>query len=228
MFLDEPSAVTLALEAMRTGPFLLEMPTVFGLFAPPTRSGVRWLNTAKARLPNKTYGTVLGRLRSFHALAMPGSLPSCFDDVEQLRALEGAFLRMRVADETVNTPVLRGGTHQSLLIREGPHRQFFREMEKALAGEAEPELFGGWRCSALLCTSANVSGHSEGSITDLSRARAFAREHGIELLIRSSERALALGSYPILAFHPEHVSVARVGPGLEDIARLLPEGLLER
>lgn len=224
--LQEVKAVEEALRAMEQGPFLLQLPAVVGLFAPPSRQGVRWLDQAKARLPGKNYGTVLGRLRTFHALAVPGSLPACFEDVEQIRALEGAFLRIRVAGEDVQTPALRNGTHQSLLLPEGPHRRFFRDMEMALAGREDPDLFGGRACAALLCTSANMSGDADGSIVHLDRARAFARDRGIALFIRSSEASDVLGSYPILSFHSDHVSIERGGPGLEDIASRLPAGLL--
>jgi hypothetical protein len=108
----------------------VQMPTVFVLLAPPNSEGVSRLNRTKIRLPAKNYGTALGDLQSFYAMATPGTLSPELDSVEGFKLLTGAFIRITVAPETFNSPMVRAGTHQGLLL-EGPHRELFNAASPA-------------------------------------------------------------------------------------------------
>ena len=222
--LAAPSAIDAALEVLRSERpvFMLELSSVHALVAPATALGARALDAAKERLPGKTYGSIIGSLDAFHGLALPERLPSGFGGSERLALFEGAFVRIGVARPEVSTPVVRQGSHQGLLFPEGdPQRQLALALEAGLAELAEPELFGGLRHSAPLCTSANLSGDPAGSITDEARAAEFARERGVGLWLRGAPDPSARGSYPIFALEADGVTVARDGPGRERIeARL--------
>jgi tRNA A37 threonylcarbamoyladenosine synthetase subunit TsaC/SUA5/YrdC len=218
--LSAPNVADVALGVLRSERpvLMLEMSSVYALVAPATALGARALDSAKERLPGKTYGSIIGSLVAFHGLALQARLPSGFGESERLALFEGAFVRIGVAPPEVSTPVVRQGSHQGLLFPEGdPQRQLAIALEAGLAELAEPELFGGLRCSAPLCSSANLSGDPAGSITDEARAAEFARERGVKLWLRGASDPSARGSYPIFQLEAEGVTVARDGPGRERI-----------
>lgn len=220
----DPNVIEITLDALSNGAVMLQMPSVFTLIAPPNEQGAAWLDAAKARLPNKNYGSVLGELASFHRMARPGSLPNELASLEAMQVFQGAFIRISVSDEETHTPMVRSGTHQGLLL-EGPHRALVRGIEKGLHAVAQPTMFGGHPFSAPLCTSANISGHPEGSIVDEAKARAFAQARGIRLWVRCPRDARALGSYPIFWLKPDRISIEREGPGLQALKAALPAHL---
>ena len=167
--LGEPGTVDAVIETLRHDVVMVQMPTVFVLLAPPNSDGVARLDRTKLRLPNKNYGTALGELSSFYAMATPGTLPPELDSVVRLQRLSGAFIRFAVAPGDYNSPMVRNGTAQGLLL-EGPHRELFRAVEASFADVVEPAIVGGHRFAAPLCTSANISGHPDGSIVSWERA----------------------------------------------------------
>ena len=157
-------------------------------------------------------------------MAMPHRLPHELSKPESLDCMTGAFMRFFVQHDNFNSPVIRNGTHQGVLV-EGPHRAMFKAIETAFASQAEPALFGGHHFSAPLCTSANRSGDPLGSITDWERAYAFAKERKIGLVVRCEPAKNAKGSYPIFSFHANKVTIERQGPKEEEIKRRLPARL---
>jgi hypothetical protein len=200
---------------------MVQMPTVFVLLAPPNTEGVGWLNRTKTRLPHKNYGTALGDLGRFYAMAAPDSLPPELDSVEGLTRLTGAFIRIAVAPGGFNSAMVRNGTHQGLLL-EGPHRELFRAVEAGLERVAEPAMLGGHPFAAPLCTSANVSGHPEGSITSWDRARAFALERGVPLVVCCEPTPELVGSYPIFWLQRDRIRLEREGPRMAELRAALP------
>jgi hypothetical protein len=216
-----PGVAGAVLDTLAHDAVMVQMPTVFVLLAPPNREGVRWLNRTKTRLPNKNYGTALGDLGRFYALAAPASLPPELDSVEGLTRLTGAFIRISVAPGTFNSAMVRNGTHQGLLL-EGPHRELFRAVEAGLERVVEPAMLGGHRFAAPLCTSANVSGHPEGSITSWDRARAFALERGVPLVVRCEPTPELVGSYPIFWLQRDRIRLEREGPRMAELRAALP------
>lgn len=225
----DPAAIPTALEALhgKAGVIMLQMPAVYVLIAPATRAGAAKLDLVKRRQPMKNYGTAIGELSSFHAMAMPGQFPAELTAPESLNCLSGAFIRMAVGPEDLHSSAVRGGTHQGVLV-EGPHRELFKAIEHSFAKQAEPALFGGHRYTAPLCTSANWSGDPLGSITDWGRAAHFAKERHLGLIIRCEPAEGEAGSYPIFHFKGNTVSIERHGPGEADIIKRLPSRLFAR
>ncbi|MDX2068826.1 MAG: hypothetical protein SFV55_10395 [Haliscomenobacter sp.] len=222
----DQEAIPAALEALHSkeGVLLLQMPAVFVLLAPATQKGVESLNQTKLRLPQKNYGTAIGDIQKFHALASPGSLPHELQQAEDLNRLTGAFIRFAIGRSSFNSATVRAGTHQGVLV-DGPHRDLFKAVEQSFAHQADPALFCGHTFSAPLCTSANLSGDSLGSITDWDRAYRFARQRHLSLVIRCEAAQGENGSYPIFYFKDDQATIERHGPGEEAIMRRLPERL---
>jgi len=225
----DKEAIPSALEVLhsKTGVLMLQMPAVYVLLAPATALGVAKLNSTKMRLPQKNYGTAIGDLARFHALAAPGSLPQELSTAESLRCLTGAFIRFAVQQHNFHSPTIRNGTHQGLLV-DGPHRMLFKAIEESFASQAEPALFGGHSYTAPLCTSANLSGDPLGSITDWERAYQFAKERLMPFVIRCEAQEGEAGSYPIFHFSQNKASIERHGPGEDAIARQLPKRLFSK
>lgn len=205
---------------------MFQLPSVYTLFAPPTKAGAKALNEAKQRLAGKNYGTAIGSLDSFCSMAMENSLPSELSSAEALKLLTGAFIKINIAPADFNSVVVRDGTHQGVLL-DAPHRDVFIKIEEGLKEIAEPALFSGKHFTAPLCTSANKSGDPLGSITDWERAYRFAKDRGIGLVIRSEQASGPPGSYPIFHLTPEKIRIKRSGPGEEEIKRKLPQHLFE-
>jgi len=212
------------IDALAGDAVMVQMPTVFVLLAPPNSAGVRWLDRTKARQPHKNYGTALGDLGRFHAMAAPGALPPELSSADSLTRLTGAFIRFSVAPDEFNSPMVRNGTHQGLLL-EGPHRELFRAIEAGLEGVVEPALVGGHRFAAPLCTSANISGHPDGSITDWERAREFGRARNVPLVVRCEPAAGLSGSYPIFWLRRDEIRLERDGPRMAELRASLPQRL---
>lgn len=204
---------------------MLQMPAVYVLLAPATQKGVQALNCTKLRLPQKNYGTAIGDIQPFHAMASPGALPAELKHAEDLNCLTGAFIRFAIGRSTFNSAAVRGGTHQGVLVEEGAHRDLFRAVEQSFAKQADPTLFCGHHFTAPLCTSANLSGDALGSITDWNRAYHFAQQRRLSLVVRCEEAQAENGSYPIFYFKDDQVTIERHGPGEEEIMQRLPERL---
>jgi hypothetical protein len=168
LHIGEPGTAEAVIDTLRHDVVLLQLPTVFALLAPPTSAGVERLNRAKLRQPGKNYGTALGELASFYRMAVPGTLPPELDSEAGMQMLSAAFIRITVAPERFNSAIVRDGTVQGLLLN-GPHRDLFKAIERAFTDLAEPALMAGHRFAAPLCTSANISGHPDGSIVCWSR-----------------------------------------------------------
>ena len=221
--LENESSFGEVVDHMRSRPVLLQLPQVFTLIAPATRSGAAGLDEMKSRLPGKNYGSAVGDIQSFWDMIRKSSLPTGVEDSAVLEGTQDVFYRCQISDKELCSETVRSGSHQTLVLG-GRARELMRELEAAFQEMAEPELFGGHHFSAPLITSCNVSGDPLGSITDEARALEFMRTRGVELWIRPSEVAAESGSYPILELREEGICVGRQGPGLEQILRSMPEG----
>jgi tRNA A37 threonylcarbamoyladenosine synthetase subunit TsaC/SUA5/YrdC len=222
--ISDPDTVNAVIDTLRHDVVMLQMPTVFVLLAPPNNDGVERLDRTKIRLPNKNYGTALGDLESFYAMALPGTLPPELDSVEALKVLSGAFIRITVVPSNFNSAMVRNGTVQGLLL-EGPHRELFKAVEASFEDAIEPSLVGGHRFAAPLCTSANISGDPDGSIVSWERAYAFGVERNIPLVVRCEPEEELVGSYPIFWLQQDRVRIERNGPRLEELKAALPARL---
>jgi len=222
--ISDSAAVNAVIDTLQHDVVMVQMPTVFVLLAPPNSNGVERLDRAKVRLPNKNYGTALGDLESFYAMALPSTLPPELDSVEGLKVLSGAFIRITVAAESFNSAMVRNGTAQGLLL-EGPHRELFKAVEASFAAIVEPSMVGGHAFAAPLCTSANISGHPDGSIVSWEKAYAFGVERNIPLVVRCEPEEGLVGSYPIFWLQHDRVRIERNGPRLEELKAGLPARL---
>lgn len=225
--IHDSQTIPAALEVLHSkeAVIMLQMPAVYVLLAPATQKGIQSLNQTKLRLPQKNYGTAIGDIQKFHALAKPGALPHELQRAEDLNCLTGAFIRFAVGRSNFNSAAVRSGTHQGVLVEAGPHRDLFKAIEQSFAHQADPSLFCGHDFTAPLCTSANLSGDSLGSITDWERAEYFARQRRLSLVIRCEAAQGENGSYPIFYFQGNQATIERHGPGEEEIMRRLPESL---
>lgn len=227
MHISEPGVAEAAVETIRRDAILLQLPTVFVLLAPATREGAGWLDRAKRRLPNKTYGMAIGNLDRFAAMVMPGTRPPKLETTAGLTTLTGAFIRCRVAPADYDSALVRHGTYQGVLL-DGPHRELFKAIEAGLADMSDPEVLAGHTNTAPLCTSCNFSGDPLCSITEWERARRFAVNRGVPLVIRGEAAAGQAGSYPIFDIERDRVTIRREGPRMEAIRAALPERLFAR
>ena len=214
-------AFALAVEELHRAPIVVQLPTVFVLLAAPTQRGAQALNDTKTRLPGKNYGTAIGSLELFLAQADASQLPVEFNAPAQFARMAGSFIRLHFRRPDFQSETIRDGMHQGLLL-EGVHRELFRRIEASFVGGPPDRIWGHHPYSAPLCTSCNVSGDAAGSIVALDKALAFGRERGIRLMLTCPERAAELGSYPILGYTRDRISVHREGPGLEAFKRRIP------
>ena len=223
--LDQPETIDAIAAVMHSAcpVFMLQMTSVHALIAPPSPAGVDALNKAKNRLPQKNYGTITGSADTFFAMANPGEFPSFIQRGADLRILEGAFVRVPVAPPQTETPVIRAGTHQALILAEPALRTFFQQLEPLFASCAHPALFAGHTHTAPLGSSANISGDPAGSIVDDDRAWRFGRERGIALWVRQDTPITSRGSYPIVEFQRGQASLVRPGPRDQQILRRLQQ-----
>ncbi len=224
MHISEPGAFEAAVDAVRSNAILVQLPTVYVLLAPPTAEGATWLDEAKQRQPEKNYGTAIGDVERFYRMVVPGTLPSELDGAEALNVLTGAFVRCTVAARDYDSVTVRAGTHQGVLLP-SPHRDLFTAVEKGLADMADPAIMAGHTYTAPLCTSCNMSGHPDGSIVEWDRARQFAVDRKIPLVIRSDAAIGQAGSYPIFALSATAARIERHGPRLDELKGALPARL---
>ena len=220
----DSDAMDLAVDAVHDDAIVVQLPTVFVLLARPTREGAAQLDRSKTRLPGKNYGTAIGSLDLFLAQAHPGHLPQEFSTTQDFERMTGSFIRLRFRAADFDSPVMRRGTHQGVLL-DGPHRELFRRLEASCVGLPPDEIWGGGNVAAPLCTSCNVSGDPNGSIVKLERAIDFCRDRGVHLLVTCEDRVAELGSYPILGYERDAVRVHRDGPGLDEFKRRIPARL---
>lgn len=203
------------IDHLRTAPVLIVLPPVYALVAAPTALGVAGLNGMKRRLAGKNYGTAVGSLSKFWNLVDASSIPSGFEGPADLESSRDIFFRCRVGEEGIQTPVIRDGTHQTLILG-GLHRSLMCEIEEAFRHQADPALFAGHRFSAPLITSCNISGDPLGSITDEARARDFADRRGVRLWVTGSSPSDETGSYPILELEKSGISIRREGGSIRE------------
>ncbi len=225
--LTDSAADDLLLEAFGREPVLVQLPTVFAIFAPATVAGARSLDRCKQRLPGKYYGVIVGDGRTFFELAPDEPLsrhllePSDESRIDAVRRdLHGSFLRIRIAGDDVHTPVICAGQLQGLLLS-GPLAETMRLMER-LTEPMPDKLFGPAHRNyhAPIGSSCNMSGDPAGSISDLDRAVAFARDRGVRLCLTHPGTS-GEGSQPIFGLSGTHIDTHRDGPGADHLRAVL-------
>lgn len=219
--IHHPDTFDLAIEAIHQSPIIVQLPTVFVLLAAPTSKGAAQLNETKTRLPGKNYGTAIGSLSEFVAQAMPASLPEAFSSPDDFVKMTGTFIRVQFRDKNFHSATLSNGTHQGVLL-DGIYAELFKAIEHSFASFAPDKIWDYRNYSAPLCTSCNVSGDPEGSITALDKALHFAKEKRIPFFIKGPASSHELGSYPIFGYEKHQVSIHRAGPHLNAFKEKIP------
>ncbi|MFM7320170.1 MAG: hypothetical protein ACKO5K_01430 [Armatimonadota bacterium] len=219
-----PDAFALAARHIRREAILVQFPAVFVLLAAPNSDGAARLDSAKRRLPGKTYGTLIGDLQRFVDQADHDRLPAEFRTADDFEPMTGTFVRLPFRTPEFESATLRGETHQGVLV-EGIHRELARHLETVFIGDAPDRIWGGSNYTGMLCTSANFSGHPEGSIVEHEKALEFARAQGIGLFLTCTDRSEELGSYPIFGYEQDAVRIHREGPFLEQYKDRIPAAL---
>lgn len=231
--IEDPAADDLIIKAFGREPILIQLPTVFALFAPATQSGATLLDSCKQRLPGKHYGFIVGDPRAFLALApkepLTRFLLSKPDDTRLApfcRDMHGTFVRLQVAGERQSSTVICQGRLQGLLFG-GVLAEKMRLMEN-LSRSMPGKLLGAeyQHYAAPIGSSCNMSGDPDGSITDLDRALEFARARGVQLCLTLKE-GRAGGSQPILSLSQQRIETIRKGPGGDEKQALL-QGWLDQ
>ena len=222
--INHPATAELAIREIHQRPILVQFPTVFALLAAPTSKGVRQLDESKIRLGGKNYGTAIGSLDNFVAQARPDHLPDDFRSVEHYAKLAGSFIRLPFRDSAFQSKTIKNGTHQGLLLT-GVFSNLFQQIEASFATYSPDEIWNYSNYCAPLCTSCNISGDPDGSIVQFDKALNFARSLGIKLFITADKTATEKGSYPILGFEKQRVSIHRDGPGLDTFKTKIPAPL---
>jgi tRNA A37 threonylcarbamoyladenosine synthetase subunit TsaC/SUA5/YrdC len=233
--IEDTTAVDAAVAHIRHHAIIVQLPTVFALFAMPNRDGVAMIDAAKDRKPGKNYGTTAGDIERFFGMSSNTSAlakavrqagPDHSSRKQLLGRISGSFLRIKVGPASLETPTVRGGSHQSLLL-DGLHGQFFDALEHRLIGLADPSLYGGHAFAAPICSSCNISGDPDGSITSFDRAHEFAVRRAIPLIIRSRVTNSELGSFPVFELSDRAVIVHRNGPRVQELKAELEAMLTE-
>jgi len=227
MKLTDPNSDAWIARCFGKAPILIQLPTVFAVFAPATVQGASLLDRCKARLPGKHYGVIVGDIRKFLRLSAGAPLADYLlqsDAPDRVQAfakdMRCTFLRMQVGPRGHNSKVVCDGTLQGLIL-DGVLSEKMQLMEE-LSESLEGKLFGrdhGHYC-APIGSSCNMSGDPAGSITDFDAALAFARKRGVELML-THDAANAKGSQPILGVRGGGVATFRDGPGAMEKRGLL-------
>lgn len=219
--LNHPGAFGTIIDEIHRKPFILQLTSVFVLMAAPTREGAKQLDKLKTRQPNKNYGTAIGNLGNFLSCANKDLLPDGFTSSDQYEKLKGSFVRVHFGETNFNTPVIRHGTHQGLIL-DGILQELFMAIEASFSGTDNRILWAGHYYYSPLCTSCNISGDPMGSITDFDRAVEFAETRNVDLLVTGEQAQGQQGSYPIFGMYRSGIEIHRNGPNMEEIMSVFP------
>jgi hypothetical protein len=194
--------------------FIFEFSGVYGLIASNTIEGVDVINATKIRLPNKFYSTILGS----DNILKNDKHSKLFDLKDQLLEIfEGSFMRFEIENQTTSNPLICKGTHQ-VLIKRPSYRDLFYNLEIELSKILPPSPYFSFNHYAPICSSANISGDSAGSITSKQKALEFAKNRNIKLFVHSKLNALEQGSYPVFSIDKNlQIKIERKGLNDENI-----------
>ena len=211
LFFDDESLNSKIINELSDNAVLIEFPYVYGLIAKPNHEGIHLLNKIKNRKPNKFYSSAIGDLEHFCNLISKDL--KLIRSKNFIKGLNDIILRVRITKTPFNSSVVCNGTHQGL-ISDSEHRSLFKFIENYFKNSFSEDLFNGKKYTAPFCTSANLSGDPNGSITSLKNAREFGKQRGINIMIRmreSKKSILNKGSYPILQIENNKIQIVRDG-----------------
>ena len=185
-------------------PCVIDLGSVFGIIDLPTFNGVKRLDMAKNRLPGKHYGSISSISKIPDHLK---HLPSDF--------FCNSFIRQKITKKNINNPLIKNGTHQTLFLGNSLN-DFFYNCEQFIKKNIKKDELIHPLVSSVICSSANISGDSNGSITSYDIALNFCHHQKITTLIKneSGDVNSSKGSFPILEINKKNYKVHRAGPDL--------------
>jgi tRNA A37 threonylcarbamoyladenosine synthetase subunit TsaC/SUA5/YrdC len=189
---------------------LFEFTTVYGLISPINHSGVAALNRTKSRLPDKFYGSVSSD---------PTQIADLTTDVNKLN---GFFLRYPVHDHLEEAPVIGFNKHQTLFETQ-QIRKTLQIVEEEMKSLGIHDTYLNEKFSGVLCTSANISGHPQGSITSFQQAQLFGAGHNVPLMIVQENVLEKGGSFPVFEWINNQIICHRGGTNQLELAKKLEE-----
>jgi tRNA A37 threonylcarbamoyladenosine synthetase subunit TsaC/SUA5/YrdC len=186
---------------------ILEFTGTYGLVAPNSLKGASALDLTKNRLEGKYYGSILGNCEAFSKI-LPNHFKNNIEEIIEI--FKGAFVRFEVENKSSNSKVIKDGKHQ-VLIENPDFRKQIELVELMLMKQHSESDFFLENYQGLLCTSANISGDTNGAITDLEQALEFGKAQGVELFVHSGLLIKNLGSYPSFYIGEEEITIERKG-----------------
>jgi tRNA A37 threonylcarbamoyladenosine synthetase subunit TsaC/SUA5/YrdC len=203
-FIDEVNAVFTTSFPV----FIFEFSGVYGLIAPNNNAGVEAINKCKNRLSGKYYSSVLGSSSLFNKANDPKLQ---IKQSKLIEIFEGSFLRFNIEEKTINNPLVYKGTHQ-VLIKRAAFRTIFSDLETELSKNQKPSPYFSFPYYSPICSSANLSGDINGSITSKQKALDFGINRNVKLFVHSRLNTNEQGSYPVLSIDDNlQVKIERKG-----------------
>lgn len=211
-------------EALREDTILVSLNNVYALMSLANESGVKAIDRVKIRKAGKSYGSMVTDANRFlDEAGIDEELKGALRSIGKSGVLEGAFIRLPWGQNALDGLVMNG-THQGLILIE-PVRSFCIEIEEIFKDQLGEEI-----TPSLICSSANISGDSNGSITNRETAIKFGIDRGVKLFVEFDfEEVVEKGSFPIFSFEKMSFTLERKGPGSDNIQKsLMNNGFLER
>ena len=210
--------------ALNKGAIIIHLDTVYAVIAIANKNGIQSLDRVKRRKPKKSYGTLVSNFGDFiMTSSVNQKTKEVIMNLVDERALENCFLRLPFKG-IQNSKLFMNSTHQGLVVVE-PVRSFCKDIEQRLAENPNNLIM-----NRLVCSSANISGDSKGSIVMREAALKFGRAMGVELFVEFNfpKTNLKKGSFPIFSFGDMSYCIERKGPGVEAIDKqFLESGFLK-
>ena len=220
---ENPDSIGICI-ALNKGAIIMHLDSVYAVVSIANQKGIRSLDRVKRRKPGKCYGTLVSNFGDFiMTSSVNNKTKEAIMKLGSERALENCFLRLPFKS-IQNSELFMNGTHQGLVVVE-PVRSFCKEIEQRITENKDNLIM-----DRLVCSSANISGDSKGSIVEREAALKFGKAMGMELFVEFNfpKTNVKKGSFPILSFGDMTYRIERKGPGVDAIDKqFLESGFLK-
>ena len=219
---SDDSNVSTVFEKLAQKAILVHLNNVYALVSLASDSGINSLDEVKLRKRGKCYGSMVSQISQFiRESTLDATTKHSLTLLGESGVLENSFLRLPW-NETLQDGLIMNRTHQGLILSE-PIRSFCSCLESILQEKSSDVLL-----PRLICSSANISGDENGSITSRNEAIEFGIFRKIELFVEFNfdQKSTVKGSFPIFSFNNMTFEVERDGPNREIIEeKLIDAGL---
>lgn len=218
---SDPTAVDKTLEIVRNGGVvMLGLSGFFTLICAPTKAGSEKMEEIKQRRKGeKIFSACVGELDNLLQIIEKDSIPSGIQiNPHVMEMFPPCQINVKITnDKDFNSIMVRDGALQGFILDNGhPCREYFKALEKGLLGYQDENMTNGKTYSAILGTSANVSG--VGTITKWEDATVFCKEKEISLGIHfDHDKTMRLDSITIFRVRSDSFIPIRQGTMFHDI-----------